>query len=163
MGITCRHKGMFTHSTFFATGPDDSAPGWTWRYQLSGISFEDGYWPEQRFALKLLRRSIIFSLHGMKKASMPLVVWVFEKIQRQVVLKARPLPHYTVGAHPSVSFNHVLSEKEQSPEVRRQLSTQKQVLLAITCNVRSVITVMKWHKINLSHNRVWEHTKITTW
>lgn len=161
MGITYRHKGMFTHSTFFATGPDGSAPGLTWRYQLV-ISFEDGYWPEQRFALKLLRRSIIFSLHGMKKALMPLVVWVFEKIQRQVVLKARPLPHYTAGAHPSLSSKHVVSEKEQSPEVRRQLSTHKQALLAITCNVRLIITVMKWHKISLSHNRVWEHTKITT-
>ena len=40
MGITCRHRGMFTHGTFFATGPDDSAPGLTWRYH-----FEDGHWP----------------------------------------------------------------------------------------------------------------------
>lgn len=146
---------MFTHNTFFATGPDDSAPGLTCQYQ-----FWRWILPRAKICPKTFEAFNYFLIAWNKKISMPLVAWVFEKIQTQVLLKACPLPHYIVGAHPSHSSKHIVSEREQSPAVRSRLSTHRQVLLLLGSNVRrSIITVMKWDKISLSYNHVWVHIK----
>lgn len=145
MGITCRHRGMFTHGTFFATGPDDSAPGLT------------SFWRQILARAKIFPKTFeVLNYHCMewKRSWCPLLSECLRRFRAKLYWKqARFL---------IILWEHILvTLQRRVPRSQRQLSPHKQVLLAITRKQRQV-TVMKWPKISPSYNRVWVHTKITS-